>query len=112
MERRTDAAELLDGTLDDQSALVGNLRDLGRVNRRLGGATLSAMAIEALAAHRDDLTLLDIGTGGGDIPLVVGGTIPQSDVPKLEAAGAVAVYPTGTPLESLVASMKELIAAP
>jgi methylmalonyl-CoA mutase C-terminal domain/subunit len=46
--------------------------------------------------------------GGGDIPLVVGGTIPRADVPKLEAAGAVAVYPTGTPLESLIASMKEL----
>ena len=69
MERRTDAAELLDGPLDDQSALIGNLRDLGRVNRRLGGATLSATAIDALAAHRDDLTLLDVGTGGGDIPL-------------------------------------------
>jgi len=69
MERRTDAVELLDGPLDDQAALVGNLRDLGRINRRLGGADLSAAAIEALAAHRDDLTLLDVGTGAADIPL-------------------------------------------
>jgi ubiquinone/menaquinone biosynthesis C-methylase UbiE len=69
MERRTDAAELLDGPLDDQAALVGNLRDLGRINRRLGGAALTAAAIEALAAHRDDLTLLDVGTGAADIPL-------------------------------------------
>jgi hypothetical protein len=69
MERRTEAAELLDGPLDDQPALVGNLRDLGRINRRLGGAALSATAIDALAAHRDDLTVLDVGTGAADIPL-------------------------------------------
>ncbi len=43
--------------------------------------------------------------GADDILLVVGGTIPQRDVPKLEAAGAAAVYPTGTPLEDLVESM-------
>ena len=69
MERLTNAVELLDGPLDDPAALGGNLRDLGRINRRLGGARLSAMAIEALAAHRDDLSLLDVGTGGADIPL-------------------------------------------
>ena len=71
MERRTDAAELLDGPLDDPAALAGNLRDLGRVNRWLGGVRLSAAAIEALAAHRDELTLLDVGTGGADIPLAL-----------------------------------------
>ncbi len=71
MERRTDAAELLDGPLEDQAALVGNLRDLGRVNRRLGGIELTATAIDALAAHRDDLTLLDVGTGAADIPLAL-----------------------------------------
>ena len=48
--------------------------------------------------------------GADDVLLVVGGTIPQRDVPKLEAAGAAAVYPTGTPLEDLVASMRELAA--
>ena len=46
--------------------------------------------------------------GADDVKLVVGGTIPQRDVPRLEAAGAVAVYPTGTPLEDLVESMREL----
>jgi ubiquinone/menaquinone biosynthesis C-methylase UbiE len=71
MERLTDAAELLDGPLDDPVALAGNLRDLGRINRRLGGVGLSAAAIEALAAHRDELTLLDVGTGGADIPVAL-----------------------------------------
>ena len=46
--------------------------------------------------------------GADDVVLVVGGTIPQRDVPRLEAAGAAAVYPTGTPLEDLVESMREL----
>src|SRR4051812_36833561 len=46
--------------------------------------------------------------GADDIVLVVGGTIPQRDVPKLQAAGAAAVYPTGTNLEDMVSSMKAL----
>lgn len=71
MERLTDAVELLDGPLDDPVALAGNLRDLRRVNRWLGGASLSTAAIEALAAHRVQLTLLDVGTGGGDIPVAL-----------------------------------------
>ena len=69
MDRCTDAVELLDGPLDDPSALAANLRDLRRINRWLGGTSLTARAIEALAAHRAELTLLDVGTGGADIPL-------------------------------------------
>ena len=71
MDRRTDATELLDGRLDDPQTLAGNLRDLRRINRWLGGVTLSAEAIEALAAHRSDLSLLDVGTGGADIPVAL-----------------------------------------
>ena len=71
MERLTHAVELLDGPLDDPVALAGNLRDLRRINRWLGGASLSTAAIEALAAHRAQLTLLDVGTGGGDIPVAL-----------------------------------------
>lgn len=46
--------------------------------------------------------------GAGDTVVVVGGTIPHRDVPRLEAAGASAVYPTGTPLETLVESLRDL----
>jgi methylmalonyl-CoA mutase, C-terminal domain len=49
--------------------------------------------------------------GAEDVLLVVGGTIPQRDVAKLEDAGAVAVYPTGTPLETLIDSIRTLTAA-
>ena len=46
--------------------------------------------------------------GADDIKVVVGGTIPHRDVERLQAAGAAAVYPTGTPLEALVASLRSL----
>lgn len=79
MERRTDADELLDGPLDDPDALTANLRDLRRINRWLGGVNLSAAAIEALAAHRVALTLIDVGTGGADIPLALLGRAAARD---------------------------------
>jgi methylmalonyl-CoA mutase C-terminal domain/subunit len=41
-----------------------------------------------------------------DIPVVVGGTIPASDVPKLLQAGATAVFPTGTPLDVIVGELE------
>jgi ubiquinone/menaquinone biosynthesis C-methylase UbiE len=71
MERVTDGVELLDAPLDDLSALASNLRDFRRINRWLGGASLSEPAIDAIAAHRPELTLLDVGTGGADIPLAL-----------------------------------------
>ena len=71
MDRLAGAEELLDGPLDDRAAVVGNLRDLARVNRRLGGVSLSARAIEALAPGRADISVVDVGTGGADIPLAL-----------------------------------------
>ena len=71
MDRLTDAVELLDGPLDDPVALADNLRDLRRVNRWLGGVALRVGRVAALAAHRSDLAVLDVGTGGADIPLAL-----------------------------------------
>lgn len=71
MRRAADAEELLDGPLDDSAVLRGNLRDLERANRWLGGVRLSAQAIDALAGDRSDLTVLDVGTGGADIPIAL-----------------------------------------
>lgn len=65
------AHELLDGPLDEPATLDGHLRDLRRINRWLGGVALSAAAIEAIAAHRAELTMLDVGTGGADIPIAL-----------------------------------------
>ena len=71
MERLADGEELLDGPLDDPAALAGNLRDLRRINRLLGGAALSRRAVAALAGTATDLTILDIGTGAADIPVAL-----------------------------------------
>jgi ubiquinone/menaquinone biosynthesis C-methylase UbiE len=71
MDRLAGAEELLDGPLDDRAALVGNLRDLARANRHLGGVELSARAILALAPGRADISILDVGTGAADIPLAL-----------------------------------------
>jgi len=73
VERLTGVAEYLDGDLDDGRALVGNLRDLARLNRLTGGTRLSQRAIEALGggSDRPPTTLLDVGTGAADIPLTL-----------------------------------------
>ncbi len=71
MRRVTDVDELLDGPLADASVLQGNLRDLRRVNRWLGGVNLSSAAIDLLVGQRDAMTLLDVGTGAADIPLAL-----------------------------------------
>ena len=68
MKRTTDQAELLDGPLDDPAALTANLRDLARINRLTGGTRLSVRAIAALG---EPATVLDVGTGGADIPMTL-----------------------------------------
>ena len=46
--------------------------------------------------------------GADDIKLVVGGTIPSKDVARLQAAGAAAVFPTGTDLDVVVDAVRAL----
>ena len=70
MRRIEGATELLDGPLDD-ALLEGNLRDLERANRWLGGSSLSWRALGHVLAEtppQTALSLLDVGTGGADIP--------------------------------------------
>ena len=71
MRRLTDVDELLDGPLDDARVLAGNLRDLARINRWLGGVDLSAAGVDELAPGTAPITFLDVGTGGADIPLAL-----------------------------------------
>jgi methylmalonyl-CoA mutase C-terminal domain/subunit len=68
----------------------------------LSGAhlALTARTVDALRA-----------AGAGDIAVIVGGIIPAADIPRLRAAGAAAVFPTGTPLEVLVPEVRALTAA-
>jgi ubiquinone/menaquinone biosynthesis C-methylase UbiE len=71
MDRLTGVEELLDGPLDDPAALAGNLRDLARINRLTRGTRLSERAIAALSARGEVATILDVGTGGADIPMTL-----------------------------------------
>jgi ubiquinone/menaquinone biosynthesis C-methylase UbiE len=74
MERLGNTLEHLDGPLGDRQTLAGNLRDLRRVNRSLGGTSLSRRAIDALVppgAATRPIRLLDVGTGAADIPVAL-----------------------------------------
>jgi ubiquinone/menaquinone biosynthesis C-methylase UbiE len=77
VDRLSRVEELLDGPLDDQAALAGNLRDLRRVNRLLGGVRLSRLAIDLLLraapTHLDlsPTSIIDVGTGAADIPVAL-----------------------------------------
>src|SRR3954452_17715969 len=72
MDRLSGVAELLDGPLDDTPALVGNLRDLARINRLTGGTRLSEGAVRGLEADTGPATtVLDVGTGAADIPMAL-----------------------------------------
>jgi methylmalonyl-CoA mutase C-terminal domain/subunit len=63
----------------------------------LSGAHLS-LSRKVLAALRE--------SGADDIPVVVGGTIPPADVPRLIELGVAAVVPTSTPLEAVVTAVR------
>ncbi len=65
------AAETLDDPHADAAVVIASLRDIARINRTFGGA---AAALARLAEfwrgcpRGSRLTLLDVGTGSGDIP--------------------------------------------
>jgi methylmalonyl-CoA mutase, C-terminal domain len=68
----------------------------------LSGAhvALTAKTVEALRA-----------SDAGDMAVIVGGTIPAADIPRLHEAGAAAVFPTGTPLDTVVSEVRRLTGA-
>jgi len=72
---------------------------------------LSILSGAHLALTRRTIQALR-AAGADDIPVVVGGTIPAGDVDRLYEAGAAAVYPTGTALDTIVAGIRVLTAVP
>jgi SAM-dependent methyltransferase len=90
MERLAHAPERLDVPLGDRTAIAGNLRDLRRVNRFLGGSRLSIQALECVTADGDaPLQILDVGTGSADIPLAMLATPATRGKPAVERVVAV-----------------------
>lgn len=65
--------ELLDDPRADDATVVASLRDIARINRAFGGAAAAARRVDEFlggsAGRR--LTLLDVGTGLGDIPRAI-----------------------------------------
>ncbi len=44
-----------------------------------------------------------------DVPVIVGGNIPQRDIEKLKALGVAGVFPTATPFEEIVGFIREKV---
>ncbi len=65
--------EMLDGPLPDRQALASNLRDLAWVNRWAGGSAAMTGALSGLlgSSRPEKVTILDVATGGADIPLTL-----------------------------------------
>lgn len=69
---------------------------------------LSSLGGTHLAHSRELLDELQ-AQGAGDLPVVVGGTIPVEDFPALEQLGIRAVLRAGTPREEIVAAIENLV---
>lgn len=71
---RAAESELLDQSGHDPELLAGNLADLRRVNRWFGGIRLTIAGLDVLTPdlrHGDSLRVIDVATGGADIPVAV-----------------------------------------
>jgi SAM-dependent methyltransferase len=71
MERLAGAVELLDGPLENVDELADNLRDLRRANRVFGVGLSRKAVARVVAPGGGAMTLIDVGTGGADIPLAL-----------------------------------------
>lgn len=48
--------------------------------------------------------------GMGDVPIIVGGIIPEDDIPNLKQQGVVAVFTPGASLNDIVKAFKDAVA--
>lgn len=71
---RSNRPELMDEPGLDPAELAGNLRDIRRVNRLLGGTSIVLRHLAVLipaAPERNPATVLDLATGSADIPVAL-----------------------------------------
>ncbi|HEY3834331.1 MAG TPA: cobalamin-dependent protein [Acidimicrobiia bacterium] len=73
----------------------------------VGLSLLSGAHLTLAPAVVDALRAIDL-----DVPVVVGGIVPDADRPDLEAAGVAAVLTPGASADEIVATVRELLAAP
>ena len=97
LDRRVVAHELLDGETLDPSALRQNLREMARLNRLPGGTGASIAAVRSLRPSAGG-TIVDIGTGGADLPRRLRTVMPAAALIGLDARPDVlALAATWTP---------------
>src|SRR5262249_60079496 len=101
----------LDSPGHDPAVLAANLADLRRVNRWLGGIRLTVHALDGLTADLRagaSLAILDLASGGADIPRAVAAWAARRGLrarvlatdltPALLRLGAPAASPAACPL--------------
>lgn len=73
LPRLQGVVELLDRPDNSDEEVRGNLRDLERLNRYFGGARTALLHLSRMITERSQtrLTILDIATGGADIPRTI-----------------------------------------
>lgn len=69
----------------------------------VGVSILSGAHMVLLARIRERLDAL----GGSDIRLIVGGVIPQEDIPELQKAGVSRVFLSGTSMNEIIDYVRE-----
>src|SRR5690348_14327585 len=75
---RIDTPELLDMGAGSDEDVQANFADMWRINRYLGGVqALTQHLYPRLLAHEGTTTIVDIGTGAGDIGVVINGWAHQ-----------------------------------
>lgn len=79
------------------------------VEEDVAAVGLSLLSGAHLEIFRQLRAALD-GLGADDIALFAGGTIPAEDVPSLEEVGVLRTYTPGTPLQTIVAGVRALLA--
>jgi SAM-dependent methyltransferase len=80
-------AELLDDPAADPAAVALSLRHIGRSNRWFGGLGAARFGLaQVLRGVRGRVTLLDVGTGSGDVP---------ADLAAWAAGRGIALHPFG-----------------
>lgn len=102
------------------------LRDAGAEVVYLGLHVSAAQAVATAVAEDADVIGLSVlsgvhlavteeyvaecrRVGAPDIAIVIGGTIPPADIPRLRDLGARAVYPVGTPLDDVVRGVLDIV---
>jgi methylmalonyl-CoA mutase C-terminal domain/subunit len=117
----------LDGHDRGAKVVARALRDAGvevvylglrRTPREIVAAAIQedvdAIGLSVLSGAHVGLTrkvLAELEREGADIPVVLGGTVPERDVAGLRELGVAEVFPTSTPLDGLADRIRATVAA-